>query len=488
MNLLTIPVRCLRTRWLRTLTLFAVFTLGVSSIVALHEVSKVVGDSFERKLTSFGANILVAPHRETLNVSYGGFSLGDVLLDTGRMPLTGTLERIGSIPLKANLAAVAPKLLATGRATPLVGGWAPPAPATDAHAAMGHTNMAQAADGHASPEEPRPASPPDSHPNTPHPARPGSQPEAQHGSGHPRTGIRDAAPMDAKTHAQGTQPLAYAPEESPYEAPVPIAVVGVDWVQERALKGFWNVFGRFPHGPGEVVLGHAAAMRLGIGPGGTIRLGDRELPVTGVLDATGSDDDGVAFTDIATVQQATARHDQASFIEVAALCSGCPIDDIVAQLAQAAPGLDIRALRHVVEQRMYSVRFAQDLALTVSVVILLTACSMVVMSMLSSVNERKREIGILRSVGFSRAHVFAVFTVEALMVGVASGAVGYASGHVLAGRIIDALHLGDGAAPPFDPVWLVLTTAGIALLSTLAAAFPAWKASRVEPAEALVAL
>jgi|GEM_PF-484050 len=475
MNLLTIPVRCLRARWLRTLTLFAVFTLGVSSIVALHDVSKVVGDSFERKLTSFGANILVSPHRETLNVSYGGFSLGDVLLDTGRMPLTGTLERIGSIPLKANLAAVAPKLLATGHATPSPGGWTPPAPATSTHAEMGHTSMARPADGHASSEATGSAAQSDSQ-------------AASHDSGDPATGTRNEATLGARPRAQGSQPPAAALQGSPQGGPVPIAVVGVDWAQEHALKGFWNVIGRFPHGPGEVVLGHAAALRLGIGPGGTLRLGDRELPVTGVLDATGSDDDGVAFTDIATVQQATARHDQASFIEVAALCSGCPIDDIVAQLAQAAPGLDIRALRHVVEQRMYSVRFAQDLALTVSVVILLTACSMVVMSMLSSVNERKREIGILRSVGFSCSRVFAVFAVEALMVGVASGGVGYASGHVLAGRIIDALHLGDGAAPPFDPVWLVLTTAGIALLSTLAAAFPAWKASRVEPAEALVAL
>ena len=45
MNILTIPLRCARKKWLRTLSLFCIFTLGVASIVALREVSAVVGES-----------------------------------------------------------------------------------------------------------------------------------------------------------------------------------------------------------------------------------------------------------------------------------------------------------------------------------------------------------------------------------------------------------------------------------------------------------
>lgn len=387
MNILTIPLRCARAKWLRTLSLFAVFTLGVVSIVALHKVSAVVGESFERKLTSFGANILVTPHREALTVSYGGFTLGDVLLDAGHIDLPVSLKAIDGIALRANLAAVAPKLLTTTR--------------------VGN---------------------------------------------------------------------------------VTVAVVGVDWEAEQSLKGYWSVTGAMPQQGGEVLAGATAASRLGLAVGSDVVLGGQTLRVTGVLDPTGSDDDAVLFTAIATVQQATGKPGQASFIEVAALCAGCPIDDIVNQLATALPGQEVRALRHVVEQRMYSVHFAQKLALSVSVVILLTACAMVVMSMLSAVNERKREIGILRSVGFARAGVFAVFAVEALLVGIAAGGVGYGVGHVLAGQVLHALHLGDGVVLPFDAVAFVLVVLGIAGVSVLAAAFPAWKAARIEPAEALVAL
>lgn len=400
MNILTIPLRCARKKWLRTLSLFCIFTLGVASIVALREVSAVVGESLERKLTSFGANIMVAPARETLTVSYGGLPLGDLLLDEGHLAHAETARRIRSIEFNANIAAVAPKLVTMAR----IG----------------------------SPD---------------------------------RTGSTAAS-----------------------VAPLPVAVIGVDWPEELSLKGYWAIDGATPKTPEGALAGHTVAARLGLVPGSVVNVNGHAVTVTGVIGVTGSDDDNVLLADIAFVQRIFNLPDKASFVEVAALCSGCPIDDIVAQLRAALPGQDIKALRHVVEQRMYSVHFAQHLALVVSLVILLTACAMVVMSMLSAVNERRREIGILRSVGFSRFGVFTVFASEALLVGVAAGLVGHLAGHGLALKVLALLHMADVAPPVFSPAALALTTSGIAAVSVLAAAFPAWKASRVEPAAALVSL
>ncbi|WP_051258208.1 hypothetical protein [Desulfovibrio cuneatus] len=81
MNLLTLPVRYARAKWLRTLLLVAIFALGVASMTGLHQVSQAVGESLEKKLLSYGANILVTPKREVLTVSYGGYTLGDVTLE-----------------------------------------------------------------------------------------------------------------------------------------------------------------------------------------------------------------------------------------------------------------------------------------------------------------------------------------------------------------------------------------------------------------------
>ncbi len=386
MNLLTIPLRCLRRKWTRNLLLALVFTLGVASITALTAVSRVVGESLEKKLTAFGANILIQPRTDRLGVSYGGLSLGDMLYGLEYLDAARVDQAIDRIALRKNVSVVAPKLVVPARS----GGLA-------------------------------------------------------------------------------------------------LAVVGVHFEREKLLKGYWTVDGACPADEGQALLGAAAAQRLGKRPGDPLDLSGRTLRVSGVLAPTGGEDDNVVFAPLALAQSLAGLPGKANLVEVAALCAGCPIEDIVAQIGQALPGVEIKALRQVVEQRMTSVHFVKNLALAVSLVILLTACAMVAASMLSAVNERVREIGLLRSLGFSRAAVFTLFSAEALILGLAAGLAGHLAGFAAGGPILAALHA-EGAAPAFSAEALVLTALAAALVCVLSTLFPAWKASRIDPAQALISL
>ncbi|MDR1945826.1 MAG: ABC transporter permease [Desulfovibrio sp.] len=390
MNILTLPARHIKAKWMRSLLPASVFTLGLAAMSGLYEVSTLVADNFEKKLISYGANILITPRRETLKISYGGYSLGDVSIEEEPINLATALPAIDAVPLRGNIAVVAPKMLAVTR----IGGRA-------------------------------------------------------------------------------------------------AALVGVDWDQELHLKGYWETAeGDFPQGGDtpEALAGAAAAKKLRLRPGQELKIDGRDLRVAGILNPTGNDDDEVLFIPLPLAQELAGKPGRASFMEVAALCSGCPIEDITAQLQSALPGSEVRALAQIAESRMYSVRFAQNLAFSVSMVILLTACAMLVMTMLSSVTERRREIGIMRAVGFSRAAVAAVFVFEALFIGFSAGVCGYAAGRLPTVYILGRLQAADNISLSFDPascaavVLLALLTAG------LAAAFPAWRAGRVEPAEALVSL
>lgn len=387
MNILTIPLRNGRRKWLRTLLLLAVFALGVTSIVALTHVSAVVGDSLEKKLTAYGANILVSPRAETLTVSYGGFSMGDMLVDVRYLDEADVTARIRSIENAANVAHVAPKLVEMRR-------------------------------------------------------------------------VGDAA----------------------------VGLVGVRFAEERAMKSYLAVDGAWPDGPGQVVAGAEVARRLGLAPGDAIDGLGAPAVVSGVLYPTGGDDDDVILADLSFVQRLAGRPGAVSFFEVAALCAGCPIEEITTQIDAAVPGVDVTALKSVVAQRMYSVNFVKRLILAVSVVILVTACAMVGLSMLSAVNERKREIGVLRSLGYSRGGVFAIFCFEALVIGVAAGLAGSVAGYLLSFRVVEALDIAGEAALVFDPAQMALTVVFMALVSVASSAAAAYKASRVEPSEALVAL
>ena len=120
----------------------------------------------------------------------------------------------------------------------------------------------------------------------------------------------------------------------------------------------------------------------------------------------------------------------------------------------------------------------------------------VVNAMLMSVRERTREIGTMRALGMRRSRVVRLFVLEGMALGVASAVVGaLAGGAVVAylaatGIPMKAASLawmagGDVLYPALVPASLLRAVVSIVLLSTLAAIYPAFSASRLEPREAL---
>jgi putative ABC transport system permease protein len=387
-NILTIPVRNLRRKALRTILLAVIFSIGILSVVALSFISRAVGENLEEKMNAYGANILVTPRAETLPVGYGGMSLGDVSVELKYLPREETVRAIRSIHMKDRISAAAPKFVVLAR-------------------------------------------------------------------------------VDGR----------------------PLGVIGVDWAEELGIKSYWSVAqGARPEAPDQVLAGSAAARTLGLGPGTAIEVEGRAFQVSGILAPTGGDDDGVVFADIGTLQQASGRGDVAHFVEVSALCAGCPVEEIVAEIEHMLPGAEVKALQQVVKQRMMTVHFVNSLALSVSLVILLTACVMIGLSVFSAVNERKHEIGVMRSLGFSRFSVFVVFSMEALLTGMLAGAIGYAGGFAVSGKVLSVLEMTRAATLSFDPAHFLLTMAAVALLSMAASAYPAFKAARMDPSRALVVL
>ncbi|WP_432737966.1 ABC transporter permease [Maridesulfovibrio sp. FT414] len=268
---------------------------------------------------------------------------------------------------------------------------------------------------------------------------------------------------------------------------VPVAVVGVSMADELSIKTHWYPEGNFPQNDREVLLGSNAAEKIGIRTGQNVSIEGNTLKVAGILDPTGTEDDNVIFMDINLLRNSVGRPGAVHFIEVAALCAGCPIDEIVEQIVKAVPDTEVKALQHVVKQRMSAIGFVNRMAWSVSGVILLTACFMIGLSIFSAVNERKTEIGLMRSLGFSTSSVFSIFCLEALFIGSMAGIAGYAGGFLASGRILQTLDLGE-ADIAFDPAAFGITFLAVAGLSVLAAVIPSLRATRVDPSRTLVSL
>jgi putative ABC transport system permease protein len=104
--------------------------------------------------------------------------------------------------------------------------------------------------------------------------------------------------------------------------------------------------------------------------------------------------------------------------------------------------------------------------------------------MLASVSERTREIGLRKAVGARPAVILMQFLVEAVTLCLVGGAIGITSGNALvfALKLIPKSPLADAVVP----VWALLLSVGFsAATGIIFGMFPAIKAARLDPIEAL---
>jgi putative ABC transport system permease protein len=106
--------------------------------------------------------------------------------------------------------------------------------------------------------------------------------------------------------------------------------------------------------------------------------------------------------------------------------------------------------------------------------------------MLVSVTERTREIGIRKSIGARRGDVLVQFLIEAIALSGLGGAVGIVGGYILAYLARFGLERFVDLPPVHTPVWaIVLAFTFCAFLGILFGIYPAAKASKLDPIEAL---
>ncbi len=128
------------------------------------------------------------------------------------------------------------------------------------------------------------------------------------------------------------------------------------------------------------------------------------------------------------------------------------------------------------------------------VIIALLVCGVgIVNSMLMSVTERYKEIGTMKCLGATDTNVLQIFLIEALLLGLLGGVIGAFAGWAAAMGIF-GVQFGVGGILPAENLMPTLVSyltyigeaIGIAaLLSVAAAAYPAFYAARLNPAEAL---
>jgi putative ABC transport system permease protein len=212
-----------------------------------------------------------------------------------------------------------------------------------------------------------------------------------------------------------------------------------------------------------------------------------DIRQAGVLAENGSQDDDILFVDLATAQQMMDKPGSISLVEVAALCTECPVEEMVDQISGVMPQARVTALRQAVTLRMETVGQLERFALAVSAVVLAIGSLVVLTTMLGAVAERRQEIGLFRALGFRQRHVMRIILGEAALMSLLGGLLGWLVG--MGAAVVLAPRLADVTTPVAWNPWLAAgALAGALLVGLLGSLYPARSAARLDPSLALRSL
>jgi putative ABC transport system permease protein len=172
-------------------------------------------------------------------------------------------------------------------------------------------------------------------------------------------------------------------------------------------------------------------------------------------------------------------------VEIAALCQGCPIPEMVRQISEVIPNARVMAIQQVVEGRMEALSQFKTFSMGISAVVLLVGSLVVLVTMMGNVRERTEEIGIFRAIGFRKSHIMKIVLIEAGIISVSAGIIGYLIGegcaHAALGFFIEK---SEHMMPlnMFMPAGAVMMALMVGLLAGF---YPALAASRMDPTRAL---
>ncbi len=236
----------------------------------------------------------------------------------------------------------------------------------------------------------------------------------------------------------------------------------------------------------ECMVGRSVAdkMNLEIGNKITIDFQNKrqlEIEVKGII-TTGGTEDNHIFTSLETAQNFTEHDNAIHTVQVSALCTGCPIEEIAAEIEIKLDNVEAKTILQMTNTEMSVLNTVETMMMLVTFVALLATILGVSSTMTTSILDRKTEIGLMMSLGAENLKIISLFLTESLLIGTIGGSIGFSFG-IIGAQFVSLIVFNSLVTPQIVVLPLIIGISTV--VSLIAAIIPIKSALRIDPVTVL---
>jgi len=252
---------------------------------------------------------------------------------------------------------------------------------------------------------------------------------------------------------------------------------------EFAIQRYRVIEGKPLSSNHQIMLGRSMSDTLKKGPGDTIELSGIRFSVVGIYESEiGWEEMGGVMT-LRDAQSFTGKPRKSTMVAVK-LNDASQAEAMVERINREFPGISAALTSDFVNQ-MPDMRNSKSMTDAISYMAIFVGGIGVLNTMLMSVFERTREIGVLRALGWGRRRILGMIMREALILGLLGGLVGIGLAFGLVLLIQRAPMIGSAMDVAWNTQIFVRALSVALLLGLVGGLYPAYRATRLQPIEAL---